>query len=133
MGLRNGVYISLKEIIDMIFKNDLCCRIKQGAEEKKILMNRVKHLQQQNSRLIAQMNKLQALVFNTSGSKATPTTCLLIVLVSALLVSLPNLRVPQNSEWKDQQQSTARRALLSSQQGYYKVLLFLIDVNNNIL
>ncbi|KAF2882900.1 hypothetical protein ILUMI_23286 [Ignelater luminosus] len=91
-------------------------RIKQGAEEKKILMNRVKHLQQQNSRLIAQMNKLQALVFNTSGSKATPTTCLLIVLVSALLVSLPNLRVPQNSEWKDQQQSTARRALLSSQQ-----------------
>lgn len=91
-------------------------RIKQGAEEKKILMNRVKHLQQQNNRLIAQLNKLQALVFNTSGSKATPTTCLLIVLVSALLVSLPNLRVPQGAEWKDQQQVTARRALLSSQQ-----------------
>lgn len=91
-------------------------RIKQGAEEKKILMNRVKHLQQQNNRLIAQMNKLQALVFNTSGTKATPTTCLLIVLVSALLVSLPNLRIPQNSEWKDQQHVTARRALLSSQQ-----------------
>ncbi|KAF5276703.1 hypothetical protein FQA39_LY06507 [Lamprigera yunnana] len=91
-------------------------RIKQGAEEKKILMNRVKHLQQQNNRLIAQMNKLQALVFNTSGTKATPTTCLLIVLVSALLVSLPNLRIPQNAEWKDNQQVTLRRALLSSQQ-----------------
>ncbi|KAK5639056.1 hypothetical protein RI129_011548 [Pyrocoelia pectoralis] len=91
-------------------------RIKQGAEEKKILMNRVKHLQQQNSRLIAQMNKLQALVFNTSCSKATPTTCLLIVLVSALLVSLPNLRIPQKSELNDQQQLTARRALLSSSQ-----------------
>ncbi|KAB0800211.1 hypothetical protein PPYR_05951 [Photinus pyralis] len=91
-------------------------RIKQGAEEKKILMNRVKHLQQQNSKLIAQMHKLQALVFNTSCSKATPTTCLLIVLVSALLVSLPNLRIPQKSELSDQQQLTARRALLSSSQ-----------------
>lgn len=66
---------------------------------------------------MSQMNKLQALVCNTNNSKATPTTCLLIVLVSVLLVSLPNLRLSQNSESKSEQQVNARRALLSSQQG----------------
>lgn len=92
-------------------------RVKRGSEENKFLLKRVKQLQQQNSRLMSQMSKLQALLLNSSASKAAPTTCLMIVLFSALLVSLPNLGLNSNKEVGDQQQVAARRALLFSRQG----------------
>lgn len=92
-------------------------RVKRGSEENKFLLKRVKQLQKQNSRLMEQMSKLQALVFSSGASKATPTTCLMIVLFSALLVSLPNLGINNGKELGDQQQVAARRALLFSQQG----------------
>ncbi|XP_025830594.1 cyclic AMP-responsive element-binding protein 3-like protein 4 [Agrilus planipennis] len=89
-------------------------RVKRGSEENKFLLKRVKQLQKQNSRLMAQLSKLQALIFDNSSTKATPATCLMIVLFSALLVSLPNMRVAQDKELGDQQQIAARRALLFS-------------------
>lgn len=64
-----------------------------------------------------QMRKLQTLLFNTSSSKATPTTCLMIVLFSTLLVCLPNLRLSENKELGEQQLFAARRALLFNQKG----------------
>lgn len=100
-------------------------RVKRGSEENKFLLRRVKQLQKQNSRLVEQMSKLQALIFNSGTSKATPTTCLMIVLFSALLVSLPNLSISNNKELVDQQQvASLRRSLLFSQQGELIVLLF---------
>lgn len=100
-----------KEYVD-----GLEARVKRGTEENKNLMKRVRQLQKQNGRLMEQMSKLQALLFSSGSSKATPTTCLMIVLFSALLVSLPNLGINNNKDSGDQQQVAARRALLSSQQ-----------------
>lgn len=98
--------------------------MKRGSEENKFLLRRVKQLQKQNSRLMEQMSKLQALIFNSGSSKAAPTTCLMIVLFSALLVSLPNLNISNNKEIGDQQQvASLRRSLLFSKHG--KIMLFL--------
>lgn len=99
--------------------------MKRGSEENKFLLRRVKQLQKQNSRLMEQMNKLQALIFNSSTSKATPATCLMIVLFSALLVSLPNLNMTNDNELGEQQQA-ARRSLLFSQQGRFLVSFFFL-------
>lgn len=60
------------------------------------------------------MSKLQALIFNSGSSKATPTTCLMIVLFSALLVSLPNLNISNNKELGEQQQVASLRSLLAT-------------------
>lgn len=104
-------------------------RVKRGTEENKFLLKRVKQLQKQNSSLMEQMSKLQALVFNSGSSKATPTTCLMIVLFSALLVALPNVGISNSKELGDQQQVevAARRALLFKQ-GIFTTVLCIINI-----
>lgn len=103
----------------MCFTFKLYYRVKRGSEENKFLLRRVKQLQKQNSRLMEQMSKLQALIFNSGATKATPTTCLMIVLFSALLVSLPSINISNNNKEVGDQQEVAslRRSLLFSQQG----------------
>ncbi|XP_060516423.1 CREB-H transcription factor homolog let-607-like [Cylas formicarius] len=92
-------------------------RVKRGSEENKNLLQRVKELQRQNRNLIAHVNRLQALICNSTTSKATPSTCLMVVLLSALLVSLPNMRLFENKQMStDSEQVSIRRSLLSSQQ-----------------
>jgi len=88
-------------------------RVKRSSEEKKFLLQRIKQLQRQNNKLMSHFSKLQELLFKSSTSKATPSTCVMVVLLSALLVSLPNIRLPQK-EINEAEQG-ARRALLSSQ------------------
>lgn len=121
MDWKKGLAITLLYICTELI--NLICRVKRGSEENKFLLRRVKQLQKQNGRLMEQMSKLQALIFNSGTSKATPTTCLMIVLFSALLVSLPNLNISNNKELGDQQQSASlRRSLLFSQQGKYGII-----------
>nr|XP_023015363.1 cyclic AMP-responsive element-binding protein 3-like protein 3-A isoform X1 [Leptinotarsa decemlineata] len=92
-------------------------RVKRGSEENKNLLQRVRALQKQNKTLIAHVNKLQALICNSTTSKATPSTCLMVVLLSALLVSLPNMKLFENKQsHQDQEQISVRRSLLSSPQ-----------------
>lgn len=95
-------------------------RVRRGSEENKNLLQRVKALQRQNKTLIAHVNKLQALICNSTTSKATPSTCLMVVLLSALLVSLPNMKLFESSKHSqmpsEQEQVAVRRSLLSSPQ-----------------
>lgn len=80
-----------------------------------------------------QMKKLQEVLFKNSSSKATPTTCLMIVLFSTLLVCLPNLRLSSKTEIGEQQLHAARRALLFNQQGKLRFLYFLKLSNKTLL
>ncbi|CAH0562360.1 unnamed protein product [Brassicogethes aeneus] len=90
-------------------------RVKRGSEENKNLLQRVKELQRQNKNLIAHVSRLQALICKSTGSKATPSTCLMVVLLSALLVSLPNMRLFEKQQLSTEQEQVAiRRSLLSS-------------------
>ncbi|CAH2004121.1 unnamed protein product [Acanthoscelides obtectus] len=93
-------------------------RVKRGSEENKNLLQRVRALQRQNKTLIAHVNKLQAMIKNSTTTKATPSTCLMVVLLSALLVSLPNMKLfnDKNSLSTEQEQVAVRRSLLSSPQ-----------------
>lgn len=90
-------------------------RVKRGSEENRNLLQRVRMLQRQNKTLIAHVNKLQALIRNSTTSKATPSTCLMVVLLSALLVSLPNIKLFENKPMSSEvEQAAVRRSLLSS-------------------
>ncbi|XP_044256413.1 uncharacterized protein LOC123006192 isoform X2 [Tribolium madens] len=91
-------------------------KVRRGSEENRNLMQRVKELQKKNKTLMAHINKLQSLIFNSTSSKATPSTCLMIVMLSVLLVSLPNIRLSQmNKELStEQEQITISRSLLST-------------------
>ncbi|RZC41218.1 uncharacterized protein BDFB_001189 [Asbolus verrucosus] len=91
-------------------------RVRRGSEENRNLMQRVKELQKKNKTLMAHINKLQSLIFNSTSSKATPSTCLMIVMLSVLLVSLPNIHLSQmNKELStEQEQVTISRSLLST-------------------
>lgn len=97
-------------------------RVKQCSEENRSLVKRIKLLQLQNNKLSSQLSKLQALVFKTGTSRAHPATCLMIVLLSVMLVTLPNLRNSStgnsavDKQLNSLQQYVARRALLFSQQ-----------------
>lgn len=92
-------------------------RVKRGSEDNKNLLQRVRALQRQNKTLIAHVNKLQALIKNSTSSKATPSTCLMVVLLSALLVSLPNMKLLGNKPHiNTEEQLAIRRSLLSSTQ-----------------
>ncbi|XP_076261989.1 uncharacterized protein LOC143197428 [Rhynchophorus ferrugineus] len=92
-------------------------RVKRGSEENKNLLQRVRELQRQNRTLIAHVNRLQALICNSTTSKATPSTCLMVVLLSVLLVSLPNMRLFENKQMPvENEQVSIRRSLLSSPQ-----------------
>ncbi|KAH1029856.1 hypothetical protein HUJ05_003013 [Dendroctonus ponderosae] len=92
-------------------------RVKRGSDENKNLLQRVRELQRQNRTLIAHVNRLQALICKSSTSKATPSTCLMVVLLSALLVSLPNMRLFQNKQMSTvNEQAGIRRSLLSDLQ-----------------
>ncbi|XP_056636662.1 cyclic AMP-responsive element-binding protein 3-like protein 3 [Diorhabda sublineata] len=104
-----------KEYVDSLEE-----RVRRGSEENKNLLQRVRDLQRQNKTLVAHVNKLQALICNSTTSKATPSTCLMVVLLSALLVSLPNMKLfeSKNSSQiqNEQEQVAVRRSLLSSPQ-----------------
>lgn len=90
-------------------------RVKRGSEENKNLLQKVRALQRQNRTLIAHVNKLQALIKKSTSSKATPSTCLMVVLLSALLVSLPNMKLAGSKNTIDTEEQLAiRRSLLSS-------------------
>ncbi|VEN58364.1 unnamed protein product [Callosobruchus maculatus] len=93
-------------------------RVKRGSEENKNLLQRVRALQRQNKTLIAHVNKLQMMIKNSTTTKATPSTCLMVVLLSALLVSLPNMKLfnNKNNMSTEQEQVAVRRSLLSSPQ-----------------
>ncbi|KAG5885883.1 hypothetical protein JTB14_019145 [Gonioctena quinquepunctata] len=91
-------------------------RVKRGSDENKNLLQRIRALQRQNKTLIAHVNKLQSLICNSTTSKATPSTCLMVVLLSALLVSLPNMKLFENKQIPEQEQVAVRRSLLSSPQ-----------------
>lgn len=92
-------------------------RVKRGTEENKNLLQRVRALQRQNKSLIAHVNKLHNLIKNSSSSKATTSTCLMVVLLSALLVSLPNMKLIGNKlNESNDEQVAIRRSLLSSSQ-----------------
>lgn len=83
-------------------------RVKRGCEENKNLLQRVKELQRQNKTLVAHVNKLQAMIRNSTSSKATPSTCLMVVLLSALLVSLPNMKLFENKQMSSEQEQVRR-------------------------
>lgn len=92
-------------------------RVKRGSEENKNLLQRVKELQRQNKNLIAHVSRLQSLICKSSTSKATPSTCLMVVLLSALLISLPNMKLFEKQQMSTEQEQLAiRRNLLSSNQ-----------------
>lgn len=92
-------------------------RVKRGCEENKNLLQKVRALQHQNKKLIAHVNKLHTLIKNSTYSKATPSTCLMVVLLSALLVSLPNIKLLGNkANTNTEEQLAIRRTLLSSSQ-----------------
>ncbi|XP_017773697.1 PREDICTED: uncharacterized protein LOC108560584 [Nicrophorus vespilloides] len=97
-----------KEYVDQLEE-----KARRTDEENEILKKRVKLLNKENTKLYEQLKKLQELLFSSS-SKATPTTCLMIVLFSTLLVCLPNIKTSDKSELEigDQQLISARRALL---------------------
>ncbi|XP_022900774.1 uncharacterized protein [Onthophagus taurus] len=99
-----------KEYVDKLEE-----KAKRTTEENEFLKKRIKLLRKQNSKLMEQMRKLQAVLFNTTSTKAAPTTCLMIVLFSTLLVCLPNLRLSEKQELGEQQLFAARRALLFNQ------------------
>lgn len=92
-------------------------RVRRGSEENRNLIQRVKELQKKNKTLMAHINKLQSLIFNSTSSKATPSTCLMIVMLSVLLVSIPNIRLPKSSELSTEQEQVTigSRSLLSTQ------------------
>lgn len=97
-------------------------RAKRTSEENEYLRKKIKILHKQNSKLMESMKKLQTVLFNTTSSKATPTTCLMIVLFSTLLVCLPNLKINDKTEVVEQQHLVAaRRALLYNKQGINKI------------
>jgi len=100
-----------KEYVDQLEE-----KARRTDEENELLKKRVKMLNRENTKLSEQLKKLQELLFNSS-SKATPTTCLMIVLFSTLLVCVPNLRTAENKDLEvaEQQLGTARRALLFNQ------------------
>ncbi|KAJ8967281.1 hypothetical protein NQ317_001951 [Molorchus minor] len=102
-------------------------RVKRGSEENKNLLQRVKELQRQNRNLIAHVSKLQALICNSSTSKATPSTCLMVVLLSALLVSLPNMKLFENKQMSTEQEQVAvRRSLLTTEDDSLNMEEFLV-------
>lgn len=91
-------------------------KVRQGSEDNKNLVQRIKELQRKNKTLVAHINKLQSLLFNSSSSKATPSTCLMIVMLSVLLVSLPNINLTKNTTEMstEQEQVPTSRSLLST-------------------
>ncbi|XP_018565756.1 cyclic AMP-responsive element-binding protein 3-like protein 1 [Anoplophora glabripennis] len=102
-------------------------RIKRGSEENKNLLQRVRELQKQNKTLIAHVSKLQALICNSTTSKATPSTCLMVVLLSALLVTLPNMKLFENKQIStEQEQGAIRRSLLTTEDDSLNMEEFLV-------
>lgn len=121
-----------KEYVDKLEE-----QAKRTCEENEFLKKRIKLLRKQNTKLMDQMRRLQEVLFRSSGTKATPTTCLMIVLFSTLLVCLPNMRSTIDQQQQQQQSSleatanqknlqldsapaqtsTPRRALLFDQKG----------------
>lgn len=97
-----------KEYVDQLEE-----KARKTDEENELLKSKVKNLNRENTKLSEQLKKLQELLCSGS-SKATPTTCLMIVLFSTLLVCLPNLRTAENKDLEvgEQQMMAARRALL---------------------
>lgn len=108
-------------------------RIKRGSEENKNLLQRVRELQKQNKTLIAHVSKLQALICNSTTSKATPSTCLMVVLLSALLVTLPNMKLFENKQIStDQEQGAIRRSLLTTEDDSLNMEEFLVFKDDDI-
>lgn len=108
-------------------------RVRRGSEENKNLIQRVRELQKKNKTLMAHINKLQSLIFNSTSSKATPSTCLMVVMLSVLLVSLPNIRPSQMSKElaTEQEQGPTSRALLSTDElNVEEFLMFNKDEEN---
>lgn len=67
--------------------------MKQCSDENVSLIKRIKVLQTQNHDLMSKMKKLQTLLSRNTGKTAQPATCLMILLLSMALVTLPNLKL----------------------------------------
>lgn len=94
-------------------------------------MKKIKLLQTQNNKLSTQLSKLQTLIFKSGSTRAHPATCLMIVVLSVMLVSLPNLRnLSGDKELNSLQQFAARRALLFDQQATNEDLLVTDELVN---
>lgn len=72
-------------------------RVKQCSDENISLIKRIKVLQTQNHDLMSKMKKLQTLLSKSTGKTAQPATCLMILLLSMALVTLPNLKLSKET------------------------------------
>lgn len=72
-------------------------RVKQCSDENMNLIKRIKVLQTQNHDLISKMKKLQTLLSKSTGKTAQPATCLMILILSMALVTLPNLKLSKET------------------------------------
>lgn len=73
-------------------------RVKQCTEENQTLLKRIKLLQNQNHNLMSQMKKLQTLLTKGTGKTAQPATCLMVLLLSMVLVTVPNIKLGQSKD-----------------------------------
>jgi cyclic AMP-responsive element-binding protein 3 len=73
-------------------------RVKQCSDENQTLLKRIKMLQNQNHNLMSQMKKLQSLLTKGTGKTAQPATCLMVLLLSMVLVAVPNIKLGQNAK-----------------------------------
>lgn len=71
-------------------------RVKQCHEENVQLLKRINDLQKDNQSLVGQVKRLQAFIQKENKS-AQPTTCLLVLLLSLALVTMPNLHLRSDS------------------------------------
>lgn len=72
-------------------------RVNACSDENMNLIKRIKVLQNQNHDLLSKMKKLQTLLAKSTGKTAQPATCLLILLMSVALVTLPNLKLSKET------------------------------------
>lgn len=92
-------------------------RVKQCTAENQTLIRRIRILQSQNQSLTQQLKRLQNVLtgVTSSGGKAQPATCLLVLLLSVALVALPSMREEVRAKAPERSTSPAiTRALLSA-------------------
>ncbi|XP_020286116.1 uncharacterized protein LOC109855862 [Pseudomyrmex gracilis] len=75
-------------------------RVKQCTQENVTLLNQIEALQTQNKSLTNQLKRLQTLL-QKGNKSAQPATCLVVLLLSLVLVALPNGLQPHSNNNSD--------------------------------
>lgn len=75
-------------------------RVKQCTQENMTLLNQIEALQTQNKSLTNQLKRLQTLL-QKGNKSAQPATCLVVLLLSLVLVALPNGLQPHSNNNSD--------------------------------